>query len=77
VIVQAAATAATLLVTAAVSRELRIGPCEKESEKRELRRVATESDGGRRRESHGQDSSIATFYSGKAAAKFAKTCFFR
>jgi hypothetical protein len=67
VIVQAAATAAALLVTAAVPRELRIDPCEKKSKRDELRSV-----GGCKRGSRWHSRS--TFYSGNAAAKFAKKC---
>jgi hypothetical protein len=70
VIVQAAATAATLLVTAAVPRELRIDPCEKKSKRDELRRVGQRSVDSRRRGSRWHSRS--TFYSGNAATKFSK-----
>ena len=55
---------------AATANRLRIGPCEKKTKRRELRRVAPRSLGGRW--SHSHERSIATFYSGNAAAKFAK-----
>jgi len=55
---------------AATANRLRIDPCEKKTKRRELRRVAPRSLGGRW--SHGHDRFIATFYSGSAAAKFAK-----
>ena len=51
---------------------LRIDPCEKKSKRRELRRVAPSSVGGRENWSHWHGDSIATFFSGNAAAKFAK-----
>ena len=68
VIAQVAATAAPPLVTAAVPRDLRIDPCEKKSKRDELRRVGQRSVGGRGSRWH----SRSTFYSGNAAAKFAK-----
>jgi hypothetical protein len=74
VIVQTAATAATRLVTAAVPRDLQIDPCEKKSKRDELRRVGQRSVDGRKRGSRWHSRS--TFYSGNAAAKFAKICGF-
>ncbi len=75
VIVQAAASAATLLVTAAVPRELRIDPCKKKSRRGELGRVEQRSVDGRSRGSRCHNRS--TFYSENAAAEFAKICVFR
>ena len=70
VIAQGAATAAPALVTAAVPRDLRIDPCEKKSKRDELRRLGQRSVDDLRRGS--RSHSRSTFYSGNAAAKFAK-----
>ena len=75
VIAQVAAMAAPRLITAAVPRDLRIDPCEKKSKRDELRRVRQRSVEGRRRGSRWHSRS--TFYSGNAAAKFAKRFLFR
>jgi hypothetical protein len=75
VIAQGAAAAAPRLVTAAVPHDLRIDPCEKKSKRDELRRVGQRSVEGRRRGS--RRHSRSTFYSGNAAAKFAKRFLFR
>ena len=72
VVAQAAASAAPPLVTAAAPRDLRIDPCERKSKRDELRRVGQRSVGGRGSRWHGR----STFYSGNAAAKFAKISFF-
>ena len=80
VIAQVAATACPpynvagffMAFAAANANRLRIDPCEKKSKRRELRRVAPGSVGGRGNWSHWHGDSIATFYSGNAAAKFAK-----
>jgi hypothetical protein len=74
VIAKVAATAAPRLVTAAGPRELRIDPCEKKSKRDELGRVGQRSVDGRGRGS--RSHSRSTFYSGNAAAKFAKMCGF-
>jgi hypothetical protein len=69
VIVQVAATAAPPF-TAVVPRDLRIDPCEKKSKRDELRRAGQRGVDGRGRGS--RKHSRSTFYSGNAAAKFAK-----
>ena len=74
VIKQFAAAAAPSLVTAAVPRDLRIDPCEKKSKRDELSRVGQRSVGGRR--SWSREHNRSTFYSGNAAAKFAKCSIF-
>ena len=61
-------------VTAAVPRDVRIDPSEKKSKRDELRRMGQRSFGGRGRGSRWHSRS--TFYSGNAAAKFAKICGF-
>ena len=75
VIAQVAATAAPRLVTAAVPRDLRIDPCEKKSKRDEL---GAWDKGALMVVGAGIVSmmSVATFYSGNAAAKFAKICGF-
>ena len=75
VIAQGAATAAPALVTAAVPRDLRIDPREKKSKRDEISRVGQRSVDDRKRGS--RRHSRSTFYSGNAAAKFAKICGFQ
>lgn len=62
------AAAALTLVTAAGPRVLRIYPCEKKSKRDEPKRAGQRSAGWRESRRHGR----FTFYSGNAAAKFAK-----
>ena len=73
-IAQAAATVVPALVTAAVPRYLRVDPCERKSKRDEPGRAGQRSVDSRERGSreHGR----STFYSGNAAAKFAKMCGF-
>ena len=73
VIAHAAAALVPVLVTAAVPRDLRVDPCEEKSKRDELRRVE-QSSVSRGRGCRKHDRS--TFYSGNAAAKFAKICGF-
>ena len=74
VIKQFAAAAAPSLVTAAVPRDLRVDPCERKSKRDEPGRAGQRSVDSRERWSREHDRS--TFYSGNAAAKFAKMCGF-
>ena len=71
---QTAATVAPVLVTAAAPRDLRVDPCEGKSKRDEFSRMRQRSVAVVVLGVSLVNMTVATFYSGNEAAKFAKIC---
>ena len=74
IICAGAATVAPCLVTAAVPRDLRVDPCEEKSKRDEFSRIRQRSVDARVVAVYLVNMTVAIFYSGNEAPKFAEMC---